>query len=213
MEQGILDRARRSPSTFIFESTVWKKLFELSVIASLVFLTSEYREYGSLSLGVRQIGLERLRIEVNWTIFVVLNSFCCTLQQEEERKRRLREQASKLLQQAKNRHSDLSKKRQSFNDEPAADANSLSHQTVEATDQRKNSLPTNFKATPFKLVKAKQLRELSPRHFLKEKKPSVDSCMIFVVVFCLVFITRSVLSLIQCSTFSVSPSRSYLLSC
>ena len=89
----------------------------------------------------------------------------------------LREQASKLLQQAKKRNSDFTKpKQQTVASESTVSASESQEQETQQNGQeRKNSLPTEFKTTPFTLVKKKTLKELSPRHFLKEKKSSVGS--------------------------------------
>ena len=90
----------------------------------------------------------------------------------------LREQASKLLQQAKIRQSDLAKRKQNPIDQQSqtADDESQSNGGAATSEQRKYSLPTDLKTAPFTLVKKKQLKQLSPRHFLKEKKPSESSC-------------------------------------
>ncbi len=51
-----------------------------------------------------------------------------------------------------------------------------------ADGEPKRSFSPDFKSNPFKLVKKKQLMELSPKHFLKEKKDSRDSSEAFMLL-------------------------------
>ena len=111
----------------------------------------------------------------------------------------LREQASKLLQQARNRNSEIGKKKEIAAKPGPASSNSKhesqekeeastsvetnSLENDEAPGHRKGSLSQDIKSNPFTLVRKKQLKELSPRHFLKEKKTSLDSGQLFVVLF------------------------------
>ena len=88
----------------------------------------------------------------------------------------LREQASKLLQQAKTRQLDIAQERNASNQAQTAVTDTQSNGSLKTHEARKNSLPTEFKTAPFTLVKKKQLKELSPRHYLKERKPSERSC-------------------------------------
>ena len=111
----------------------------------------------------------------------------------------LREQASKLLQQARNRNSEIGKKKEiaakpdlassnskdqcQENEEASTSVETNSLENDEAPGQRKGSSSQDIKSNPFTLVRKKQLKELSPRHFLKEKKTSIDSGQLFVALF------------------------------
>eukprot|EP00794_Sanderia_malayensis_P015799 gene15799-17392_t len=85
--------------------------------------------------------------------------------QEEDRKKLLREQASKLLQQAKNRKSLLTEVKTDVQSSQLS-----SSEVGDAESLSKNKI--GFTSSPFTLVKKKQLLELSPKHFLKDKDSS-----------------------------------------
>ena len=95
----------------------------------------------------------------------------------------LREKASKLLQIAKNRQSEIAKGRNASDQgQNAPDTDSQSNGTVKSLESRTNSLPADFKAAGFTLVKKKQLKELSPKHFLKQREPSEGSCLYSITI-------------------------------
>jgi len=90
--------------------------------------------------------------------------------QEEDRKTLLREKASKLLQQAKNRESEINIERNASSEGKSAEFDSQSNGALRTQETRKGSFSTEFKATSLTLVKTRQLKELSPQHFLKTKE-------------------------------------------
>ena len=96
----------------------------------------------------------------------------------------LRERASKLLQQARNRSTELSPVKAA--DPSKQGVSSLSQQnepvkqndaeTKDSSEEGKAALISpNLKSNSFKLIKKRQLVQLSPQHFLKEKPICVDS--------------------------------------
>lgn len=102
----------------------------------------------------------------------------CFLFQQEDRKQLLRSKANQLLLDAKLRGSltniDMSSP---TSEHPpggfgSADDNSPDGEERPFTPPTKSNNPADFRKNPFKIVKKKNLKQVTPKTFLKEEKPA-----------------------------------------